>query len=108
MLNDALVKQMSDSITMLELPSQAILVRSYLNVPTNLPEVVFMDEAYDIMLKSSIKFNIKGETAGLLGIPNKAAKTIFLSGVKCNQMPSLLQALYSESAYVCHQFGSTS
>ena len=106
-LNEALVKQMNDSITMLELPSNKITVRTYTNLPTEIPDIVFIDEAYDIMMKSLIKFNTKGEVAGLLGVPNKATQTIFMSGVKSNQMPSLLDSLYGEENYSHMNFGST-
>ena len=86
-LNEALVKQMNDSITMLELPSTKITVRTYYTLPSEIPEIVFVDEAYDVMMKSQIKFNKRGDVKGLLGIANKAKTTVFMSGVKSNQMP---------------------
>ena len=59
-LNDALVKQMSDSMTMLRIPSSMILVYSINNVPADIPETVFIDEAYDAMMLSKIKLNKNG------------------------------------------------
>ena len=100
-LNDALVKQMNDSITMLRLPSNMILVHSITNVPAEIPETLFIDEAYDAMMQSRIKFNKKGEVMGFMGVPNKAEKTILLSGVKSNQMPYLLEMLYGRDSYSC-------
>ena len=42
-----------------------------------------------------------------MGVPNKATKTILLSGVKCNQMDNLLASLYDHGTYSLYEFGST-
>jgi hypothetical protein len=106
-LNDALVKQMSEAITMLRLPSSMILVTSITNVPSDVPETVFIDEAYDAMMQSKIKFNRRGEVMGFMGVPNKATKTILLSGVKSNQVDHLLEVLYGMDSFSVTNFGST-
>ena len=84
-----------------------ILVHSITNVPADIPETVFIDEAYDAMMQSKIKLNRKGEVVGFMGVPNKATKTILLSGVKSNQVDHLLEMLYSLDSYSCYEFGST-
>jgi hypothetical protein len=106
-LNDALVKQMNDSITMLKLPSSMILVQSIINLPAEIPDTVFIDEAYDAFMLSKIKFNKSGIVGGLMGVPIKAKKTILLSGVKCNQMEYLLASLYGQEQFSIKEFGST-
>ena len=105
-LDEALVKQMSDSITMLGLPSHMIKVCHYLNLPQDYKSVFFVDEAYDIFLRSQAKFNKNGDLQGMLGLMSKAHKTVLMSGVKCNQMPNLLETLCPKQ-WVWKEFGST-
>ena len=105
-LDEALVKQMNDSITMLGLPSHKIKVSHFKNLPQDLNFPFFVDEAYDIFLKSKAKFNKHGDLQGMLGLMVKAKRTILMSGVKCNQMPALLEAIYPNS-WNWKEFGST-
>ena len=105
-LDEALVKQMNDSITMLGLPSHKIKVSHFKNLPQDLNCPIFVDEAYDIFLKSPAKFNKAGDLQGMLGLMVKAKRTILMSGVKCNQMQSLLEAIVPKE-WVWKEFGST-
>jgi hypothetical protein len=84
-----------------------IIVQSIGNVPSEIPETVFIDEAYDAMMQSKIKMNKRGEVVGFMGVPNKAAKTILLSGVKSNQVDHLMEKLYGLNSFTSIEFGST-